>query len=230
MKDRTLVEVCCSSLNSVLTAQSVGADRIELCRDLRLDGLTPDDKLLDEVFRQATLPIHVLIRPRAGDFHYTLSELAEIESQISMAMEYPISGIVVGHLSEEMRPDSVVLREWREMTKGLELTFHRAFDRVKDPFEVLVQLAEEGFNRVLTSGQAQSAHEGIEHLIELKSVAENSITVMPGGGIQQFNARSFVKRKFEAIHLSAKSPDLPKVVEPVVNEEILRKVVKIVRG
>ena len=227
MKDRTLVEVCCSSLDSVLTAQHCGADRIELCSQLSLDGLTPDVELLEQVSTQSSLPIHVLIRPRAGDFHYSLNELAVIQTQIMAAMQYPISGIVVGQLTKEMQLDQVLLREWREMTQGIEVTFHRAFDRAKYPFMAIENLVEARFNRVLTSGQKPSALEGIELLKEMTVAAENRITIMPGGGIHQHNASEFVEQGFEAIHLSAKSPDLPEGMEPSVVPELLNQVVKI---
>ncbi len=229
MDDRTLVEVCCSSIDSVLKAQRCGADRIELCKELRLDGLTPDDRLLERTCTQSSLPIHVLIRPREGDFHYSREELSLINQQIQQALEYPISGIVVGHLSFDLKPDLSLLNEWRSMVQGMDLTFHRAFDHVKDPFFVLEQLIDAGFNRVLTSGQAPKAVGGMELLHKLSSKADKRITIMPGGGIDPLNAHLFLDGTFDAIHLSARPRDLAEGDEPVVDEVLLAEVTKSVK-
>ena len=151
------IEVCCNSLYSVQIAEKLGASRVELCQNLLQNGLTPSMELLREACESHSIPIHVLIRPRMGDFFYTSADLNHIEKSIIKALDFPIAGIVVGHMTNEKGVDLGLLRHWRALTPGLELSFHRAFDRVKNPFNVLEQLVEAGFNRILSSGQQATA-------------------------------------------------------------------------
>lgn len=242
------VEVCCSSPESARIADRCSADRIELCKDLLADGRTPDETTIGQVCEEVSLPVHVLIRPRAGSFHYSSKELGVMEEQIRRAMQFPIAGIVIGHVNDQHQPDPLLLKEWREMTRGIDLTFHRAFDRVADPFEVLEMLVEAGFDRVLMSGgmvqgKVVSADQGLDALVALNEKSSGRITIMPGGGITPENVHLFVKHGFDAIHLSAKGTLLPKGpsltsgisidptprVEPVADERVLTEVLRVVR-
>lgn len=211
-------------------AEYCGADRIELCDALREDGLTPSSELIHQACEKIHLPIHVLIRPRAGDFFYSEEELMAIEHQIEMVLKFPVAGVVVGHLSEDCVPSLSILEKWRSMTRGKELTFHRAFDRVKDPFHVLESLIHAGFDRILTSGLKERASDGLGLLKDLHSVADGRITIMPGGGIHHHNIHLFKHAGFEEVHLSAKPLDWPADQEPVADPLILRKVVTTFHG
>lgn len=221
------IEVCVNSFQSAKIAQELGAFRVELCQDLRLDGLTPREELLEQVTQKLEIPVHVLIRPRPGDFHYTTAELKLIEQEIEFAKSFPISGIVVGYLSPDFRPDSLLLKEWRDQCANLELTFHRAFDHVSDPVSALEKLVDAGFDRILSSGQASNALLGINPLQSWQSYVGNRLEIMPGGGIHHKNAHHFLEKGFKTIHLSAKHLDTPAEVEPTINPIILEHVLSI---
>lgn len=224
------VEVCANSFHSASIAQKLGAFRVELCQDLRLDGLTPSRELLEHVTQELEIPLHVLIRPRPGDFHYTKAELKLIEQEIEFAKSFPISGIVVGHLSLEFQPDSILLKEWRDQCSDLELTFHRAFDHVSNPFSALDKLVDAGFDRILSSGQASNALLGISQLQSWQSYLNNRLEIMPGGGINHKNAPHFLEKGFETIHLSAKQSDTPAEVEPTIDPTILERVLSVAQS
>ena len=219
------IEVCCNSVYSVQIAEKLGASRVELCQNLLQDGLTPSLELLQEVCESHTIPIHVLIRPRIGDFLYTASELKQIDDAIIQALKFPVAGIVVGHMNREKGGDPALLSHWRALTQGLELTFHRAFDQVAKPFNVLEHLIEAGFNRILSSGQQSSAEKGIPLLQDLQKVAGTSLEIMPGGGVNDMNMPLFLEAGFKSIHLSAKSPSYPTHLEPVIDPVILENVI-----
>ena len=224
------IEVCANSFHSANIAQKLGAFRVELCQDLRLDGLTPSRELLEHVTQNLEIPVHVLIRPRPGDFHYTTAELKLIEQEIEFAKSFPISGIVVGHLSTTFQPDSLLLKEWRDQCANLELTFHRAFNYVSDPFSALDMLVDAGFDRILSSGQASNALQGINQLQSWQSYLDNKLEIMPGGGIHHNNAPHFLEKGFKTIHLSAKQMDTPAHVEPTIDPTILERVLSIAQS
>mgnify|MGYP001236950926 FL=1 len=219
------IEVCCNSVFSVQIAEKLGASRVELCQNLLQDGLTPSLELLQEVCESHAIPIHVLIRPREGDFFYSTSDLKRIDEAIHQAHKFSIAGIVVGHMNREKGVDPALLRQWRTLTQGLELTFHRAFDQVAEPFNVLEHLIEAGFNRILSSGQQPTAALGIDLLQDLQKVAGTSLEVMPGGGINDKNAPLFLDAGFKSIHLSAKSATHPAHLEPIIDPYILKNVI-----
>lgn len=219
------IEVCCNSLYSIRTAEQLGASRVELCQNLLEDGITPDLELLKEACQKFHIPIHVLIRPKIGDFFYSSSDLKHIEKSIQKALQFPIAGIVVGHMNKKNGVDPVLLRHWRALTSGLDLTFHRAFDQAAKPFNVLEQLIEAGFSRLLSSGQKRGAESGILLLQDLQKVAGNSLEIMPGGGINDNNVSLFIDAGFKSIHLSAKSSNSPAHLEPVIDPTILKNVI-----
>ncbi len=219
------IEVCCNSVYSVQIAEKLGASRVELCQNLLQDGLTPSLELLQVVCKSHAIPIHVLIRPRVGDFFYSTSDLKRIDEAIHQAHKFPIAGIVVGHMNRKKGVDPALLRQWRTLTQGLELTFHRAFDQVAKPFNVLEHLIEAGFNRVLSSGQQPTAALGIDLLQDLQKEAGTSLEVMPGGGINDNNAPLFLDAGFKSIHLSAKSATHSAHLEPIIDPYILKNVI-----
>ena len=125
-----VIEICCSSISSVKNAINYGANRIELCQDLRNDGITPSKRLLNSAIKISTKPINVLIRPRIGDFFYSSEEIKLIEYEIKQIKSLPINGIVIGILNRENDLPINVLKKLAQIIKPLDLTFHRAFDIV----------------------------------------------------------------------------------------------------
>ena len=220
-----VIEICCSSISSVKNAINYGANRIELCQDLRNDGITPSKRLLNSAIKISTKPINVLIRPRIGDFFYSSEEIKLIEYEIKQIKLLPINGIVIGILNRENDLPINVLKKLVQIIKPLDLTFHRAFDNVNNPIKSMNKLIEIGFDRILTSGQSDTAEQGLKMLLELKEKANGKISIMPGGGINENNCHIFLKNGFNEIHLSAKKKKKENKIEPIADPEIIKKVV-----
>ena len=189
MNKNRLLEVCTGHLQSVMAAVEGDAERIELCSALSLDGLTPSIGLLKYVrLLYPQLRIHVLIRSREGDFVYSKEDLETMLTDIREAVPYA-DGIVCGALTKEGDIDVEALRLMVEASQGKPFTFHRAFDRCKHPQEALEQIIEAGCSRILTSGQQPTAEQGIPLLRELNQQAAGRLIIMPGGGVNEKNAR-----------------------------------------
>ncbi|WP_432412447.1 copper homeostasis protein CutC [Rasiella sp. SM2506] len=198
-----LLEICANSFESAFAAQEAGADRIELCTELSVGGLTPSFGLLEKVLVELTIPIHVLIRPRSGNFTYTEAELDIMLRDIETCKELGCDGIVSGALTSELEIDLEVTKLLNETSGSMEFTFHRAFDWVKNPEQALEQLIALDIPRLLSSGQKSSALEGILLLKALQNKANGHIQVMPGGGINVNNCLQFKQAGFYMIHCSA---------------------------
>jgi copper homeostasis protein len=186
---KRIFEVCTGNLASVIAAVEGGAERIELCSALSLDGLTPSIGLLKYV-RQTfpLLKIHVLIRSCEGGFVYSKDDLDTMLLDIHEASSYA-DGIVCGALTQEGDIDTEALRLMVEASEGKPFTFHRAFDKCRNPQEALEQIIDAGCKRILTSGQQPTAEQGIPLLHELNKQANGRIIIMPGGGVNEKNAR-----------------------------------------
>ena len=195
------VEVCCNSLESALNAQKAGADRIELCSELGVGGITPSYGLLKAVSERISIPVRVLIRPRGGDFTYSDEEFEVMKIDVAICNDMGFEGIVSGVLKKDFTLDVERTKQLMEIGKERSFTFHRAFDWVKDPYETLGQLDGLGVDYILTSGQRKSAVEGIHLLNELRQKARHSV-IMPGGGIRIENTDLFKNEGFEIIHLT----------------------------
>ena len=189
-----LVEVCANSLESAINAQKAGADRIELCSELSVGGVTPSFGLIEMVKKQLHIPVHVLIRPRSGHFTYSDMEFEVMKADIERCQELGVDGIVSGILNANFSLDVERTKALVELSEGLHFTFHRAFDWITNPELVLRQLEEIGVSTVLTSGTCASAASGIENLKKWQSQTE--MTIMAGGGISFKNALNFQRRKF----------------------------------
>ena len=189
------------------------------------DGLTPSTKFLSYALDHSTIPLHVLIRPRPGNFVYTLEEIKTTTKHIEMAKSMGAQGVVMGALNEDHTLPLSVLRDWVKIAHPLDMTFHRAFDRVSKPKESLKKIMDLGFNRVLTSGQQSTAIAGLGLLVELQNIAKDQMVIMPGGGINDQNCENFFKEGFKEIHLSAKGSDQMESGEPISDLKIIQKVV-----
>ena len=221
------IEICCTSKASLYNAMNGGASRLELCENLMEDGLTPSLDFLKEVLGISPLAVHVLIRPRKGNFIYTSEELNTTAEQIEMAKSFGAQGIVMGALNEDRSLPLAVLKNWVALAKPLDLTFHRAFDQVIAPKESLKKLMDLGFDRVLTSGQQPTAEKGLDLLVQLQEIADNQLTIMPGGGVNDQNCELFFKAGFREIHLSAKGVEKTATGEPISDLATIRKVVNL---
>lgn len=186
---KPLLEVCTGSLASVEAAVAGGAERIELCAALSLDGLTPSLGTIRLVHqRWPQLRTHVLIRPREGDFVYSQAELRAMAFDIEAAKPY-VDGFVSGALTPEGDIDMMATEVLVRQSGDKPFTFHRAFDRCRQPLVALEQLIRLGCSRILTSGQQPSALAGIDLLRRLNDLSAGRIIIMPGGGVNAENAR-----------------------------------------
>ena len=200
-----LLEACVDSVESALAAQEGGADRIELCADLLEGGITPSAATIALASKFVTLPIMVMIRPRGGDFLYSDLEFEEMKLDIEFVKQFDVAGVVLGLLDEEGAVDKKRTKILVDTARPLKVTFHRAFDMARDPFEALEDLIELGIDRVLTSGQKPSVTEGIEVLKKLVARAAGKIEIMPGGGVNEENAGKIIKLSgAKEIHASAR--------------------------
>lgn len=193
LSSNMLLEVCANSLESALNAQEGGADRLELCQNLEVGGLTPDLETLKQVKKQVDIPVYVLIRCRAGDFHYTQKEIQLMEEQIRTMARLQFPGVVLGCLDSHQHIDQETTMRLMEAAGYMDVTFHRAFDEVPDVFEALDTLKELGIQRILTSAGPGGASENLDKLTELVEEAEDELIIMPGGGIRPLNIRAIME-------------------------------------
>ncbi len=191
MKNLTF-EVCVDSIESALAAQEGGANRVELCSDLLEGGLTPSYGMLKVARETLRLQVMAMIRPRGGDFCYSEAEYHAMQHDIEAAKKIGAHGIVLGLLNPDGTIDRDRSRKLVDLARPLPVTFHRAFDMTRDPFDALETLIGLGVDRVLTSGQEASVVEGVELIAELVRRAAGRIVVMPGGGVTDRNAARIV--------------------------------------
>jgi copper homeostasis protein len=191
---KRLLEISVETLEAAMAAERGGADRVELCGNLSVGGITPDAELLRAVRAQIHIPIFSMVRPRAGDFIYSGAEFAEMKRAVSAAKESGMDGIVLGILTEKRHVDSERTRQLVELAKPLPVTYHRAFDETADLRQALEDVIQSGAKRILTSGGAKSALEGAAVLAKLIEGAGERIVIVPGAGISAANIREIAQR------------------------------------
>jgi copper homeostasis protein len=194
MNRKCLLEISVETLEGALAAERGGADRIELCGELSLGGVTPDTNLLRAVRAQVRIPIFSMVRPRAGDFVYSTAEFTEMKQAIADAKESGMDGVVLGVLTKNHRVDIERTRELVELAKPLSVTYHRAFDEIADLRQALEEVIQSGAKRILTSGGAKTALEGAALLGELIEAAGERIVIVPGAGISGVNIVEVARR------------------------------------
>ena len=198
-------EVAVDSLESARIAQECGADRVELCADLGIGGITPSHGLIELALEQLQIPAHVMIRPRRGDFLYSAAEFEVMRRDIEAAKAAGAPGVVFGILRADGNIDTMRTRELVTAARPMSVTFHRAFDMCREPRTALETLIELGVDTLLTSGQAPSAAEGLPLIVELVAWAAGRIDIMPGAGINPGNiARIAEATGARGFHFSAR--------------------------
>lgn len=203
-------EICANSVESCLAAQEGGADRVELCAGIPEGGTTPsygEIKLARKLLTKTKL--HVIIRPRGGDFLYTPLELERMEEDIRICRELGVDGVVFGCLTEEGEIDREANRRLVELARPMSVTFHRAFDRTEDPMKALKDIISLGCNRILTSGQQPKAIDGISLLAQLEKKLKEyplpPIQLLAGSGVNEENIRQiFDATGIHEYHFSAR--------------------------
>jgi copper homeostasis protein len=183
----TLLEICCFNLESALIAQDSGADRIELCENYALGGISPGLDLLDKLIPMVNIPIYCMVRPRGGNFEYSEEEFERMKEEILDRKPRGIQGFVLGMLDNDKRLEVKKLKVLMDLAYPLPITFHRAFDEILEPEKALEEIIDLGFERILSSGQKPSAWEGRDLLRELIEKSDQRISIMPGAGIRSSN-------------------------------------------
>ncbi|MDH5833857.1 copper homeostasis protein CutC [Luteimonas kalidii] len=199
------LEIAANSLASAQVAQAAGATRVELCAALEAGGLTPSAGMIARVRERLTLPVHVLVRPRAGDFCYSDAEHESMLADIAHCAASACDGVVVGALTADGEVDVARCRELVDAAGALDTTFHRAIDLCPDMPAALEAIIALGFGRVLSSGGAANAMSGADMLRRLVGQAGGRIVVMPGAGITPDNiARLAAHTRAREFHASAR--------------------------
>ena len=203
-----ILEICAGTLESAIAAARGGAQRVELCSALGEGGLTPSIGMIKTVREIPGLSLHVLIRPRGGDFVYSASDIECMTEDIHAATACGCDGIVIGALTPDGDIDTGTCRRLIEATggSGINITFHRAFDLCRDPLGALEQIIDLGGNRILTSGQAATAEQGIPMLKKLHEQAAGRLGILPGSGVTPANAARILKcTGCRELHASARA-------------------------
>ncbi len=187
------LEVCVDSVESAINAQDGGAHRIELCNNLLEGGTTPSSGTISSVRNNLSIDLHVIIRPRSGDFLYTDLEYDIMRRDIEICGEYGVDGIVIGILMSDGEIDIERTAKMIELAKPMTATFHRAFDMCTDPLRGLHDVISTGASRLLTAGQTNSANEGMDLIRKLIKKSGKRIIIMPGSGINESNIEQIAR-------------------------------------
>ncbi|MBI9101217.1 MAG: copper homeostasis protein CutC [Spirochaetales bacterium] len=194
MNKQPLIEICLDSVESAIEAEKGGADRVELCDNLFEGGTTPSLGTIKMTRQEISIGLNVLIRPRGGDFCYSDLECEVMKADIIACRENGVDGVVIGILDPEGRVDVKRTAALIEVARPMSVTFHRAFDMAKKPFEALEKIIGLGCDRILTSGAENTVLEGLDTLGELVKKAGDRIIIMPGNGITERNFPKVIER------------------------------------
>ncbi len=185
-------EVCANSLQSALAAQKGGADRIELCSQLKVGGVTPSAATIKMTIERLRIPVFILIRPRSGDFFYDDFDMSVMKEDIEIAKKYGAAGVVFGVLLADGNIDVKRTSELVKVARPMQVNFHRAFDRARSPLSALEDVIKTGADRILTSGQAKSASSGKTLLKSLVEKASDRIIIIAASGITPENVSELI--------------------------------------
>lgn len=189
-----LIEIATSDFETTQSAVEGGANRIELCAALTEGGTTPSYGMIKKCREAFALPLFPIIRVRSGDFFYTGEEVEIMMNEVKLCKSLGCDGIVIGLLTKDGSIDVKNSRKLIETAYPLEVTFHRAFDRCRDPFVALEQLIEMGCQRILTSGQQLTAPLGTDVISQLVKAAKERIVIMPGSGVRKENIKEIAEK------------------------------------
>lgn len=189
-----IIEIATTDFITTKAAVEGGADRIELCAALSEGGVTPSFGTVKQCREKFDVSLFPIIRPRSGDFLFTDDEFEMMVHDVKLCKELGCDGVVIGLLNKDGSIDIKRTSKLMELAYPLEVTFHRAFDRCRNPFEALEQLIDAGCRRILTSGQKPAAPEGVELIAELVKAANERIVVMPGSGVRKENIKALAQK------------------------------------
>jgi copper homeostasis protein len=198
-------ELCAYSIEACRIAQRCGVDRVELCASPQEGGITPSLALIEAARWVEGVSLQVMIRPRGGDFLYSDEEFEVMLRDVALAREAGADGVVFGLLLSDGRVDRVRTARLVEEARGMESTFHRAFDMCADHLSALEEVIATGCRRLLTSGGYDRAEEGVEMLRRAVAQADHRIEVMAGSGVGPSNAMLLASTGVDALHFGARA-------------------------
>jgi copper homeostasis protein len=199
-----LIEICVEGIDGLVAAQAGGADRVELCASLLEGGLTPSMGVVKQALAVATIPFHVIIRPRGGDFLYSELEYQTMLDDVRACRELGVAGVVIGCLTADGRIDEVRTKALVDAARPMRVTNHRAFDMTRDAEEAIEALVRCGVDRVLTSGQRDTALEGIDIIKRSHDAAHGRIVIMACGALDETNIAEVLRRSgADELHFAA---------------------------
>jgi copper homeostasis protein len=216
-----IIEIATTDFTTTKSAVEGGADRIELCAALSEGGITPSYGLITQCRKAFDVALFPIIRPRAGDFLFTGEEFELMMKDALLCKQQGCEGVVIGLLKRDGSIDIPRTSRLIEAVYPLEVTFHRAFDRCKDPFEALEQLIQIGCQRILTSGQQPTAMEGAALIARLIEQADDRIIIMPGSGVRKDNIKTIAEKTGAVeFHSSVKGekPSAMEFISPAIKE------------
>ncbi|HEY5462654.1 MAG TPA: copper homeostasis protein CutC [Hanamia sp.] len=235
------LEIIGFNIESCITAQEAGANRIELCANPREGGTTPSYAFIKAAREKLHIDLYVMIRPRGGDFLFSNDEFEMMKNDIAISKQMGCDGIVTGILTKDGKIDKKKCKELIDLAYPLEATFHRAFDRVANPQEALEDIIDLGFERILTSGLKPKVIEAVHLLSQLIQQASERIIIMPGSGVNAENIISIAESTgAKEFHSSASNlieskmeftnADLKETLNYVaVNKEEVKKMVELLK-
>jgi copper homeostasis protein len=233
MSKSFLFELCADSLEAAKAAQAGGADRMELCEQLAIAGVTPSIALLTAVLDAVSIPVHVLIRPRGGDFVYSEAEFRRMRKEIEHSKAAGAAGVAIGVLLPDGQVDVERTWELAELARPMKVTFHRAFDETSNLDEALEDVIRTGADYLLTSGGEATVLAGAEQIRRLQSQAGDRLELMAGGGLRLANLAEVVRRSgVTCLHGSLSRPGSPvadELTQQAGLEEDIREAVRLLQ-
>lgn len=242
------LEICVDSIESAINAQSAGADRVELCDNLTEGGTTPSYGMIISARKNLSIGLHVIIRPRGGDFLYSAQEFEIMIKDIEICRQSGVDGVVIGLLNSDGTIDVKRTKYLVESAAPMAVTFHRAFDVCSDPEKGLEDIILTGASRILTSGQKNLVPEGAVLIRRLVNMAGDRIIIMPGSGIDESNIAEMARvTGAKEFHLTGRKvvesrmlfrregipmggfPDIPEFSRKVADPEKIGKIIKILK-
>jgi copper homeostasis protein len=212
MKNKNL-EIACFNAESAIIAQENGANRVELCYDMNLGGISPSLDMVKAVRAALSIDMYVMVRPRGGDFVYSEVEFEQMKNEIELLKKYNVDGFVFGILNDDGTVNRQQNKELVALAQPIPCTFHRAFDVVNGVFQSLEEVIDCGFKTILTSGQEKNVVEGIDVLAQLVEKANNRIFIMPGGGLRSTNIKSLIEKTGASFYHSSAITDSSEIAD-----------------
>ena len=202
-----MIECCANSITSALIGIKAGANRIELCADLKNGGITPKYSDIKRLRKLTNINLHVLILPIANKFICSKEDLKKIIKDIEFCKSIGIDGVVIGAINEDKSIDITKTKKMVDVARPMKVTFHRAFDTCLDLENNLEDIIKTGCDYLLTSGQYSNVNKGLENIAQLIKISKNRITILAGGGVNHKNIHELYSAGVRQFHLSGSKTD-----------------------